>query len=207
VQKCAKRDRLGQTRSETSTRRHPFLFGAWAGEQVLQSAYPIVPLTGMFMVGSYFGDRYAHSVRSGASAGYVRWLLSLVLPLTALSAVMVAFWATVKADVLGSSQFLRDVFYPDRAFTLYGLYLAGFLLLFAFWIWRSELRERDTTPIDHALLILGKTSLFTYVAQYVIFQTLPYGLGLQGAMPLWGIAALPWAFRSCTPRQRSGIPW
>ena len=63
-------------------------------------------------------------------------------------------------------------------------------LLFSFWIWRSELRERDTTPFDHALLILGKTSLFTYVAQYVIFQTLPYGLGLQGAMSLWGIAAL-----------------
>ena len=85
-----------------------FLFGAWAGEHVLQSAYPIVPLTGMFMVGSYFGDRYARAVRSESSSAYVRWLVSLILPLTALSAVMVAFWATVKSGVFGSSQFLRE---------------------------------------------------------------------------------------------------
>lgn len=166
------------------------LFGIRGPHHVLQDVYPLVPMTGMFLVGMYFGDRYARALQNGSLRVYLRSLLRLIPVLLGVSAVMVGIWYGYKSHLLGHDPRLQEAFYPNREFSLFGFYLACYLFVFAFWIWRSQLRQARATLVERAFLIMGQTSLFTYVIQYFVVQAIPYTLGLHSRLSLSGYAVL-----------------
>ncbi len=157
---------------------------------VLTDTYAIIALSGMLMIGSFFGERYAQAVKNGSLAAYARALVIICVPLMALSTVLLGIWGGFKTGILGESDFMRDLLYANRAFSLFPAYLAMYLGTFAFWIWRSHLRQADNAVVDRVLTIFGKTSLFTYVMQYYVVTTLPYVLGIQKKLPFWGVWVL-----------------
>ncbi len=164
-------------------------FGTWGDRKVLYDAYPIVPLTAMFLVGTVLGDYYARARQSDSLRAFCRRMLVWGAPLLVLSGVMIGVWLICKQGII-ESQLLQDAFFPLRSFTLYPIYLAGFMALFAFWIWRRELTGGKLTLIERDFVAQGRTSLFTYVVQYIVVQTLPYIFGLWGTLDAVGLVLL-----------------
>src|SRR5207247_1128009 len=88
----------------------------------------------------------------------------------------------------------RCLCYPDPFGGLFPAYFAATLALFAYAIARYN-QPRPPTLAGRAAILLGKTSLFSYVFQYLPAQTLPYVLGLRfrmspGLFAIWGPATL-----------------
>ena len=84
---------------------------------------------------------------------------------------------------------IKGIFYPLRTFTLFPAYLAAFLSIFLFVSHRTQIKERSG-PLDEVFRIFGRTSLFTYVTQYYVIQTVPYLLGWFGSSSLLQYGAI-----------------
>lgn len=166
------------------------LVGSWRDGSLLLDFYPLAPLTGMFLIGTYLGDRYGTRLQADDATGFLRESWRLVPMLLALTTAMILTWAIVRSGWLGEHPILQDVLYPSRRFSLFGAYLAAFLMLFGGWVWLSDVRGIHRHPLRGPLLALGRTSLFTYVAQYVVVQTFPWAMGWQGVLRLPEVALL-----------------
>ncbi len=136
----------------------------------------------MFLVGSAIGSRYGAAIERGDVVPFARRLIRISAILAIASIPLVAIWAMLRWHVAGAASYtLKYIFFPDRFFSLFPASIAAVLTFLAATILRLE---RGTPPgfVGRMLLILGKTSLFTYVIQYLFVETIPYSLGLQGAM-------------------------
>ncbi|MCE9580291.1 MAG: OpgC domain-containing protein [Deltaproteobacteria bacterium] len=149
---------------------------------VLFSDYGFLPITGMFLIGSWIGDRLASAQLAGRERAFLLRLVGIAAGLFVLSAAMIGVWAAVHH---GIHHDVARLLYPDYENTLYPAYLAGTLLLLAI-ASRLDLSH----PVPRAITLIGKTSLFVYVAQYVLVQLLPYLFGWQGALEPFGWLAL-----------------
>lgn len=160
-----------------------FLFGVNEnGRHFLADAYPIIPLLGLFLVGTTLGSRFALSLKTGTLDLFLTRIRTLIFSLTALSAGLVGIWAFNKLNVGGpGNAYLKRVFFPNKLYSLLPLYFAMFLSLSLFFIRRIEIGKNFKTP-EKVLSLFGRTSLFTYVTQYFLVQTLPYFAGWQGAL-------------------------
>jgi hypothetical protein len=155
-----------------------FLCGVGEGEHVLISTYAVLPLCGFFLIGSFVGHHFALAERRGGLAPLARRLALAACGAIALSGLMVAMWAAGKRGVpLLSADPVRHMLYPDYHLSLYPFYLGTCLLMMAYLV-----RRHTVGPVLRFFLIFGKTSLFTYVVQYYVVQTLPWALGWDGAM-------------------------
>jgi hypothetical protein len=175
------------------------LFGTETrGSHVLLDTYGITQIAGIFMIGSYVGHHFGLSNQRGELGQLARRLRRAVVPLTLASVVLGGAWVALKWGPLSSGHpFLRFVLYPDRFLSLFPVYMAVVIALIAAICIRSQTRAPG--HMDRVCLILGKTSLFTYVVQYLLVQTLPYYLGLRGSMSLimcgvWTLGACAVAF-------------
>jgi hypothetical protein len=149
-------------------------------DHVLSGTYALVSLAGMFLIGSWVGHVLASAERGPAARRrFMQRLLVGALALLPLSAAMLALWAGAKFLGLGGAvaPAVRSFLYPDYHLTFYPVYLAATLVLLAFFLSRP-----DIGPGQRFLILVGKTSLFTYVVQYYVVQTIPYFLGWQGEM-------------------------
>jgi hypothetical protein len=66
--------------------------------------------------------------------------------------------------------------YPDRTFSFFPAYLAGYLAALTLLLRDVDLR-RPPASLTRGLALLGRRSLFVFVAQYFVVQTLPAILG------------------------------
>jgi hypothetical protein len=152
-------------------------------EHILMSTYGLGPTAGYFLIGSFLGHRLGQAGRSNEVPLYLYRLRRAILPLLAISALMIAGWLVLKLDLVGSGNGLvQQMLYPHRTFSLFPAYLAAFLAAMV-------LLVRGGYPgaggrVDQAVLIFGQASLFTYVVQYVIVQTIPWWLGWWGGLTL-----------------------
>jgi hypothetical protein len=149
-------------------------------DHVLSGTYSLLSLAGMFLVGSWVGHALALAERGPtARRRFVQRLIVGALALLPLSAAMLALWAGAKYLALGggAAPAVRSLLYPDYYLTFYPVYLAATLVLLAFFASRP-----DVGPGQRFLVVVGKTSLFTYVAQYYVVQTIPHLMGWRGQM-------------------------
>jgi len=136
-------------------------------QHVLLSDYGVLPLGGMFLIGSVIGGWFAET----DAETFVRRATKLAAWMVGLGAAMVALWRVAH---LTHHPELARFLYPDYETTLYPAYLAGTLVMFTI-----ALRMR---PLE-LVALLGRTSLFVYVAQYFLVETGPTLLGWKGALP------------------------
>jgi hypothetical protein len=151
---------------------------------VLLSNYGLLPLGGMFLIGTRIGELYA-SVDEDGMPAFEAALARTAAILAGLSAVLVGAWLVARHA--GSTQLAR-LLYPDFETTLYPIYLAFTLLIFS-----QALGARLDGPVARAVSLFGRTSLFVYVAQYFLVETAPTLLGWREALsPLaWGAVCVP----------------
>jgi hypothetical protein len=166
------------------------------GPRVLLSTYSLLSLAGFFLVGSFVGHHYALAEALGGLARFGRRLVRAAAALAALALVLVGLWAAGRLGApLLSWRPVRAMLYPQYYLTLYPGYLAVTLAVTGLVLQRGTLG-----PLGRFFETFGKTSLFTYVAQYYVVQTLPWALGLSRSLTLlqtaaWLAASLPllWA--------------
>ena len=151
---------------------------------VLLSNYGLLPIGGMFLVGTRIGELYA-SVREEDIERFASQLARAAAALTAIGGVMVGAWFLARSS--GHHELAR-LLYPDYETTLYPIYLAFTLLVFS-----HALGARLDGPIARAVMLLGRTSLFVYVAQYFLVETAPTLLGWHNALPPigWAVFCIP----------------
>jgi hypothetical protein len=154
------------------------LCGIGEGERVLLSTYAVLPLAGFFLVGSFVGDRFARAEARGQLDQLGRRFVLAATGLVGLSLALGALWVAGKrgAPVLAAEP-IRRLLYPDYHLSLYPAYLGLTLALVGLLV-----RRRSVGPLQRFFLIFGKTSLFTFVVQYYVVQTLPWALGWEGAL-------------------------
>ncbi|HEY2900442.1 MAG TPA: hypothetical protein VGL59_07700 [Polyangia bacterium] len=140
--------------------------------------YPLVPIVADFIVGSFIGDRLARALQDGRQGigGFVQEVRRLILPLALLSAAICGAWALVASHFPGHPV-LQALLFPDRSFSLFPAYLAWYLGALCFLLTYVDAQHRADAPVIGGLALLGRRSLFVFVAQYFVVQTLPAMLG------------------------------
>lgn len=155
-----------------------FLFGVnLRGDHLLGDTYPIVPLAGLFLIGTTLGNAFARSLVRGTVDRFVRSLRRGIAPLLLLSGSFFGLWIWGKmngGNVWGSA--LKLLFYPEKLASLLPFYFAIFLLILTRFLVRIELLGRFGT-MEKVLALIGQNSLFAYVAQYFLVQTIPSLIG------------------------------
>jgi hypothetical protein len=154
------------------------------GPTVLLSTYPLLTIAGMFLVGSWLGHRFGIAQRTGTLPQLSRRFLVSSAGLVVASLVMLALWAVCRWHIGGiDAPSLKKVFYPQYSLTSYPAYLAGVVFLMGLLITR-----KSVGPLEGFFLVFGRTSLFTYVIQYYVVQTLPWLLHWKHRMHTWQAA-------------------
>jgi hypothetical protein len=181
------------------------LFGTETrGTHVLLDTYAVTQIGGIFLIGSYVGHHFGLSNQRGELGQFARRLLRFAVPLTLSSVVLGGAWAALKWGPFSSDhRFLRFVLYPDRFLSLLPMYMAAVIALIAIIGIRAETRAPGR--MDRVCLIFGKTSLFTYVIQYLLVQTIPYYLGLKGSMSV--IMCFVWTLGACAVAYGAASLW
>jgi hypothetical protein len=151
---------------------------------ILLSNYGLLSLGGMFLIGTRIGELYA-SVREGETEAFAASLARAAAILTAVGGVLVGGW--MLARHVGNAE-LAHFLYPDYETTLYPIYLGFTLLVFSHALgWQLD------GPVARAVILLGRTSLFVYVAQYFLVETAPTLLGWRNQLsPIaWAAVCVP----------------
>lgn len=162
-----------------------FLFGVNPrGNHLLGDTYPVVPLLGLFLIATVLGNRFGGAIRKGEAEAFVKKLKYGAPLLMILSFFMVGLWAWGKTHPAAAwSGWLRTLFYPEKLSSLLPFYLGVVFLMLAYYVRKIEVRGKFGR-VERTFALFGKTSLFTYVAQYFVVQTLPSLIGWRGAMNL-----------------------
>ncbi len=160
-----------------------FSFGvSQRGNHLLGDTYPIIPLAGLFMIGTVLGSTFARSLIGGTLDQFVGTLRRSSVPLLLLSGFLVGLWALGK--LFSENAFglvLKTLFYPEKLSSLLPFYIGFLFLILAYFIWKVEMRK-DFGQMEKILALFGKTSLFTYVAQYFLVQAIPSLIGWRNQM-------------------------
>ena len=150
---------------------------------VMLSTYPLLSVAGMFLVGTWIGDRYAVAQATGQLPRLGRRFFSSAGPLVLASALLVGVWVVLRRHVAGADAPVLEQFLGlDYEFSVYPVYLAAVLCVMALLMARTS-----TNQIEHFFVRFGRTSLFTYVIQYYVVQTLPWLLRWRHRMAPWQI--------------------
>lgn len=142
--------------------------------RVLYSTYSLLSLAGFFLVGTFVGHLYGEAEASGRLGALATRLRRTAAALVGASLVLAAAWA---ASRHGAPEVLRKVLYPDYYLSLYPAYLAATLGLIAL-----LMGGHGSGGLRRFFEVFGKTSLFTFVAQYFVVETLPWALGWKAAL-------------------------
>jgi hypothetical protein len=155
-----------------------FFFGVSPqGVHLLGDTYPILPLAGLFMIGTVLGNAFARSRAEGTLEQFVGHLRGKTALLILLSGCFVGLWIWGKLhseSVWGS--YLKMLFYPDKLSSLLPFYLAILFLIFTHVAVKTEIRGRFGRA-EQVFSLFGRSSLLTYVAQYFLVQTIPSLIG------------------------------
>jgi hypothetical protein len=144
------------------------------GMRVLYENYALLPLGGMFLIGSRLGQGFARAPADDRPRRMGRRYLRAAPVLLALGAVLLAAWAVLRRR---SPDVWDPAFYPDYYFSLYPIHLAGMLLVLGL-----LLTTEGAPRARHFLAVISRRSLVIYVVHYYLVQSLPFALHLYGRM-------------------------
>lgn len=153
-----------------------------APRHVLIDNYALLSITGMFLIGTFIGDVIGRARLRGELREAARGLVRAAMIIQAFTLALIGIYAVFKLGVLPDpGGGARRAFYPERSGAFFPAYLGFVLALLAIAL-RRDASGEPLTLGERALEVVGKTSLFSYVVQYVLVQTLPHAVGLQRQM-------------------------
>jgi hypothetical protein len=144
------------------------------GHHVLYENYPLLSVAGIFLIGSWMGRRFLDAERAGNLRSFSSSVRKTFPILLLITTGFLVIWAILRQ---GPQTPLRAFVYPDLYLSTYPVYLASVVVLG----YLISLRDRSG-PVESFIAVFGRTSLFTYVAQYFVMQTIPLLLGWRQHM-------------------------
>ena len=167
------------------------LFGSRSEAPIVGIDWPLAPWLAIFLLGGQAGLLLAAVRRGEASLPQIeRRLLRWVAALFVIGLGLIAAYKLLRSTWGGAiPESVFQVLYPDRTTGLLPVYLALLALLLAVLLWHVDWRGRYDR-ILWALSVFGRTSLFTYVTQFVFVHSLPAICGLRGRLDLAGVLGL-----------------
>ncbi len=167
------------------------LFGAPFVETPIAVPWPLVPWLGVFLIGSIGGAAIGQIWKKPESVERKsRDFLKVSLLLFACGmALSVAYkLLRVHAGDLFSTEFFH-VIYPTRSTLLLPVYLGILLAVLALILRIVRAGSGSLLPV-WVLTVFGRTSLFTYITQFIYVHTLPAIAGYKGNLTLTGYIIL-----------------
>jgi hypothetical protein len=153
--------------------------------------FPLVPWLAIFLSGSFLGQQLAQLKDGRLTAPDLVRRLQVAGTLLAVGSVcLTGGYVVAKAlcrDVWSPAVFIG--LYPRQTTTLLPGYLAMQCWALAALLTRLTIKK-TLDRFVWLLMILGRTSLFTYVVQFLIVESLPAVLGLKGTLGVRGVFAL-----------------
>lgn len=174
-----------------------FFFGKWGEPKSFW--YPFLPWLAVFLSGSFIGERLAELRHGNLQLDeMVRSLGKTGLVLLCCSLFFIFFYKFLKLFAGGelSTVFYRTI-YPTRMTGLFPAYMA-------FLFWGTVLLTSNINVSGHYnrifwwLSIFGRTSLFTYIIQFIVVESIPATLGYKGVLDATGYFFLFIIGTSCT---------
>jgi hypothetical protein len=164
------------------------LFGSVSEEPIVGVGWPLVPWLGIFLLGGLAGGLLARARRGEIGLpALVRRLLVWAAALFGVGLGLVAAYKLFRITRSGAvPELVFQVLYPDRTTGLLPIYLSLLAVVLAGWLWHIDWRGRYDRAL-WGLSVLGRTSLFTYVTQFVFVHSLPAACGLRGHLDLAGV--------------------
>jgi len=153
--------------------------------------FPLIPWLAIFLSGSFAGHVLA-CYKKGTLEVYamVRTINRGGLFLAVCSVVLVLGYKMLKITL--DSTWNPNIFaaiYPSQTTALLPGYLAALALLFAVFLKETDISGRYNR-LFWLLSVFGRTSLFTFVVQFAIVESVPALLGMKGTLGLLGFIVL-----------------
>jgi hypothetical protein len=153
--------------------------------------WPLVPWLAIFAVGSFAGRALAR-LKQGqlGAASLVQRLKKAGITLAICSAILTLGYKLLKMKF--GRDWSPDLFlaiYPSQTTTILPGYFAVLAWLFAALMERIEILGKYDRFLWF-LSILGRTSMFTFIVQFVVVESVPALLGLKGTLGLGGFLVL-----------------
>ncbi len=167
------------------------LFAGLADPPSPSFGWPLAPWFAIFLCGTFMGSAL-RDVKSGKldTATLVSKMRRVGLYLAILGLILTAIYRVLKVEFGAEWGIgLFTAIYPSRTTSLLPVYLAILLWIFAYLMTRIDLGGR-MTRLSWGLSVFGRTSLFTYVTQFVFAHSLPGLFGLRGQLNFWMFLAL-----------------
>ncbi len=166
------------------------LFGGPEGQSPIIVGWPLIPWLAIFLGGSLVGEALAR-VRCGELS-----MTTLTAQARRAGLVLLVIGLALTAGYKFGKQWLGvddplvfSALYPTRTTSLLFVYWAVLLWIFSLLIDRIDLHGRYGR-LSWALSVFGRTSLFTYVVQFVFVHSLPALVGWHWNIGLGGFAAI-----------------
>lgn len=166
------------------------LFGNPPELSPINVGWPLLPWLGIFLCGSIAGQALARTRKGDLPVELlVASMRRIGLYLFIVGMILTAAYKIYKPWIDPADHFLFDALYPSRTTSLLPVYLGSLLWIFAFFVQRIDLDHRYDR-LAWALSVFGRTSLFTYVVQFLFVHSLPGLIGWQWTIGPGGFIAL-----------------
>jgi len=153
--------------------------------------FPLIPWLAIFLSGSFAGYALAcHKKGALEVSAMVKMINKGGLFLAVCGAVLVLGYKMLKmtlGDTWNHNIFLA--IYPGQTTTLLPVYLAALALLFAVFLKEIDISGRYNR-FFWLLSVFGRTSLFTFVLQFAVVESVPALLGMKETLGLVGFIVL-----------------
>ncbi len=166
------------------------LFGLDPGsDSAFTVGWPFIPWLAIFLCGSFVGEIYT-SVKKGvlrateAARRLRRWAAILIPTGLALSS---CYLLLKRFDPLAWGSDVLVALYPRRTTFLLPCYLGFMFVVVAYLVLHIDTKGKYNR-VYWALSIFGRTSLFTFVTQFLVVWTIPTLFGLKGTLGYAGFA-------------------
>jgi uncharacterized membrane protein len=177
---------LIQPQSSALTIVKEIVVGQTTDRAILMIGWPLLPWLAIFILGSYIAKGLA-DVRSGllSSVQLARRMRTAAFWLIPIGVLLSVCYWILKAK-FGGGWDLRffQAIYPSRTTTFLPIYLGALLLLFSYlmqWIDVNGSYNRAGWVFS----VFGRTSLFTFMTQFLVMHSIPALLGLKGTLNSW----------------------
>lgn len=165
-----------------------FIFGSlWWSTKEIAFPFPILPWVAIDLCGSFVGQALAGLQKGSVDASaLVSCLRRNAVALFAVSGALLVTYKVARGPLaakVDSAWF--EVYYPRPTTELLPFYLGVLLLVIAFLLVRVDLRGWYNRAVWFPS-VFGRTSLFSYLTQFLLAMTIPSLLGFQGALGLIG---------------------
>ncbi|HJS81232.1 MAG TPA: acyltransferase family protein [Nitrososphaera sp.] len=161
------------------------VFGVHEDEvQILDYLLPFFPIMGIFLVGTFIGDRFAASLEEGRVKRFIWSMVWVAVSMMCLFLFLTGVWFALRTDLVGlRNQFLQNLLYQDRFYSLLPFYLSACIGVFGAIAYTVEVKKLNGRALEW-IAIFGRTTLSTYVAQYYVVQGIPSLLGWKHNLTL-----------------------